>query len=167
MPLRPFSREQVWLLPATLGELIPDDHPARFVAEFVDGLEPSVWVELGIGLDGELLGAPAYHPRALLSVWLYLSYVFEPQEVLLAPKHKAVFHRFASSLAKSQWSLLINNRVQLLSSYPVTVGYAQPLQDYGVPLANLVFGPLRTLAAIILTERAHPTKFISTLSDLD
>ena len=26
---------------------------------------------MGIGLDGELLGAPAYHPRALLSVWLY------------------------------------------------------------------------------------------------
>ena len=24
-----------------------------------------------IGLDGEPLGAPAYHPRALLSVWLY------------------------------------------------------------------------------------------------
>jgi len=71
MPLRPFSREQVWLLPPTLGELIPDDHPAQFVAEFVDGLGPSVWVELGIGLDGEMLGAPAYHPRALLSVWLY------------------------------------------------------------------------------------------------
>jgi transposase len=71
MPLRSFSREKVWLLPPTLGELIPSDHPARFIAEFVDSLERKVWIELSIDLDGEELGAPAYHPRALLSVWLY------------------------------------------------------------------------------------------------
>jgi transposase len=71
MPLRQFSRQQAWLLPPTIGELIPDDHPARFVATFVDALDRSAWVELGIGPEGEALGAPAYHPRALLSVWLY------------------------------------------------------------------------------------------------
>jgi transposase len=71
MPLRPLNREQVWLLPPTLGELIPNDHPARFVAEFVDALDRTAWVELGIGPDGEPLGAPAYHPRALLCVWLH------------------------------------------------------------------------------------------------
>ena len=71
MPLRPLNRERAWLLPPTLGELIADDHPARFVAEFVDGLDDEVWNELGIDLDGDPLGAPAYHPRALLSVWLY------------------------------------------------------------------------------------------------
>jgi len=51
--------------------LIPNDHPARFVAEFVDSLDRAAWIELGIGLDGEPLGAPAYHPRALLCVWLH------------------------------------------------------------------------------------------------
>jgi len=71
MPLRSFNREQAWLLPPTLGELIPDDHPARFVAEFVDVLDHAAWVELGIGPEGEPLGAPAYHPRVLLGVWLY------------------------------------------------------------------------------------------------
>lgn len=71
MPLRPLNREQAWLLPPTLGELIPNDHPARFVAEFVEGLDGAVWIELGIGSEGDPLGAPAYHPRALLSVWLY------------------------------------------------------------------------------------------------
>ena len=71
MPLRPLNRDQAWLLPPTLGELIPGDHPVRFVAEFVDALDREAWIELGIGPDGEPLGAPAYHPRALLSVWLY------------------------------------------------------------------------------------------------
>lgn len=71
MPLRPLNREQVWMLPPTLGELIPNDHPARFVAAFVDTLDHDAWVELGIGIDGEPLGAPAYHPRALLCIWLH------------------------------------------------------------------------------------------------
>jgi len=71
MPLRPLNREQNWLFPPTLDELLPDDHPARFVAEFVDELNQAQWSEMGVGLDGDPLGAPAYHPRALLSVWLY------------------------------------------------------------------------------------------------
>jgi transposase len=71
MPLRPLNREQSWLLPPTLDDLLSDDHPARFVAEFVDELDRAQWAEMGVGLDGDPLGAPAYHPRALLCVWLY------------------------------------------------------------------------------------------------
>jgi transposase len=69
MPLRPLNRQQTWLLPPSLDELIPDDHPARFIATVVDNLEESFWRKLGV-LD-EPLGAPSYHPRGLLSVWLY------------------------------------------------------------------------------------------------
>ena len=71
MPLRDMDREQAWLLPPSLDELLPLDHPARFVAEFVDALDKEGWSELGVEIDGDPLGAPAYHPRALLSVWLY------------------------------------------------------------------------------------------------
>ena len=71
MPWREMTREQGWLLPPTLDELLGDDHPARFVAAFVDGLTQAEWVELGVDTKGEALGAPAYHPRALLCVWLY------------------------------------------------------------------------------------------------
>ena len=38
---------------------------------FVDNLDEAEWRKLGIGLEGELLGAPACHPRVLLGVWLY------------------------------------------------------------------------------------------------
>ena len=65
------DREQMWLLPPSLDELLPLDHPARFVAEFVDVLDKEGWAELGVEIEGDPLGAPAYHPRALLCVWLY------------------------------------------------------------------------------------------------
>ena len=71
MPLRPVNREQAWLLPPTLDDFLPRDHPARFVAAFVDGLDRDAWAEMEIDIDGDPLGAPAYHPWALLSVWLY------------------------------------------------------------------------------------------------
>ena len=71
MPLRDMDREQMWLLPPSLDELLPLDHPARFVAVFVDALDKEGWAELGVEIDGDPLGAPAYHPQALLCVWLY------------------------------------------------------------------------------------------------
>ena len=39
MPLREMGREQIWMLPPTLDELLPLEHPARFVAEFVSGIK--------------------------------------------------------------------------------------------------------------------------------
>ena len=71
MPLRDMDREQMGLLPPSLDELLPLDHPARFVAVFVDALDKEGWAELGVEINGDPLGAPAYHPRALLCVWLY------------------------------------------------------------------------------------------------
>lgn len=51
-------------------DLLPLDHPARLVAEFVDALERESWVEFGVEIEADLFGVPVYHPRALLSVWV-------------------------------------------------------------------------------------------------
>lgn len=56
MPVYALNREKTWLMPPTLDELIPAEHPARFVAAFVDGLERSVWAEMEIRLEGDPLG---------------------------------------------------------------------------------------------------------------
>lgn len=71
MPLRPVNRDQGWLLPPTIDGLVPDDHPVRFVAEFVEALGSEVWQDFAVDPDGESMGAPAYDRRALLCVWLY------------------------------------------------------------------------------------------------
>lgn len=71
MPIRPLSRDRTWLFPPTLEELIPMDHPARFVAAFVDELDRVAWAKLEVALHGDPLGGPAYDPRALLCIWLY------------------------------------------------------------------------------------------------
>ena len=71
VPIRPLSRDLTWLFPPTLDELIPADHPARFVAAFVDSLDRAAWAKMEIALDGDPLGAPSYDARTLLCVWLY------------------------------------------------------------------------------------------------
>ena len=71
VPIRPLIRDSTWLFPPTLDELIPSDHPARFVAAFVEHLERATWARMEIAVDGDPLGAPAYDPRALLCIWLY------------------------------------------------------------------------------------------------
>lgn len=71
VPWRELQREQGWLMPPTLEELLAEDHPARVVAAFVDSLTRAEWSEIGIDVRDRQTGARAYHPRALLGVWLY------------------------------------------------------------------------------------------------
>jgi transposase len=71
MPVRQFNRQQIWLLPPSLDDLIQDDHPVRFIASVVDSLDDSTWRKLGIVIEGDPLGSPSYNPRAMLGVWLY------------------------------------------------------------------------------------------------
>lgn len=71
MPLRPFSRDQSWLLPPSVEDWLPVDHPARFIAALVEALDGAALAALGIAVTGADAGAPAYHPRLLLGVWLY------------------------------------------------------------------------------------------------
>ena len=71
MPTRDINRQQSWLFPPTLDELIKSDHPARFVASLVDSLNSAFWQKMKIELEGNPLGSPSYNARGLLSVWLY------------------------------------------------------------------------------------------------
>ena len=69
MPYREvLAREQGFLLPPTLEDYLPDDHPARFVAEFAASLDLA---GLGLLVEAAAAGRPRYRPEHLLCCWLY------------------------------------------------------------------------------------------------
>lgn len=70
MPQRPDTRDQLFLLPPSLDELIGDAHPVRYVAIFVGALTAEDWVELGVSQTADPSGAPRYAPEVLLRIWL-------------------------------------------------------------------------------------------------
>jgi transposase len=60
--------DQQFLFPPSLDELLPSQHPARFVRDFVLSLDlPALGVEMP---DGEQ-GGTVFHPELLLMVWLF------------------------------------------------------------------------------------------------
>lgn len=68
MPVKPFTRDQQWLLPPSLEDMVPREHMVRFLAVFVDSLALD---ELGLDRTPARRGEPEYNVRLLLSAWLY------------------------------------------------------------------------------------------------
>ena len=62
------DQSRIYLFPAAVEEWVPSDHPARYIRTILDGVDLS-----SIGIVGRTSreGHPSYHPRLLLSIWLY------------------------------------------------------------------------------------------------
>lgn len=64
------NRNQLELRPVDLEGLLPADHRARVVWEFVEGLDRQVLYERIKAVDGHA-GRPAIDPTILMTLWLY------------------------------------------------------------------------------------------------
>lgn len=66
-PIAPDYGQQ-FLFPPSLEDWVAQDHPARFLREFVDQLDlPAQGFAMPVATDGR----PPYHPSLLLKIWLY------------------------------------------------------------------------------------------------
>lgn len=74
------DRDQQLLMPPSVAEWVPEDHPVRFVVEVVDVLDLSVLVAKH-PLGGA--GRRAYHPAMMvgLLMWAYANGVFSSREI--------------------------------------------------------------------------------------
>jgi len=63
---KPYEQDQMWLLPPSLGELIPPKHIVRLVSSAIDGMDMS---KLLNAYEGG--GASNYHPKMLLKALIY------------------------------------------------------------------------------------------------
>ena len=68
--LIPVDRKQMRIVPVDVERLIPEDHEARAIWDFVGSLDLAPYYgDIG-SVEGEA-GRPAYDPRVLMSIWVY------------------------------------------------------------------------------------------------
>jgi len=68
--LIPVDRKQMRIVPVDVERLIPYDHEARAIWDFVGRLDLSLYYNDIGSIEGDA-GRPAYDPRVLVSLWLY------------------------------------------------------------------------------------------------
>ena len=65
---RPYNPDQLFLLPPSLKDWLPEGHLAYFVSDLVDQLDLSAIEQV---YEREERGYPPYHPRMMAKVLLY------------------------------------------------------------------------------------------------
>jgi hypothetical protein len=68
--LIPVDRKQMRIVPVDVERLIPEDHEARAIWDFVGSLDFAPYYRDIGSVEGEA-GCPAYDPHVLMSIWVY------------------------------------------------------------------------------------------------
>lgn len=93
---KPYQQQQMMLLPPSLEELVPQEHPVRVVNDVIDRLN------LGpLFAAYKLKGASSYHPQMLLKVLVYgyVSNIYSSRKLEAACK-ESVYFMWLSSMSR-------------------------------------------------------------------
>jgi transposase len=63
---KPLQDSQLYLLPPSVDDFIPNGHLARVISEIADEINTS-----SIEANYSAMGQKSYHPKALLKLWIY------------------------------------------------------------------------------------------------
>lgn len=101
---RPYDPHQVFLLPPSLDDWLPDDHLARFVSELVD---ETVDLEPFLASYTEGRGFPPYDPRLMLKLLIYgyVTGVRSSRKIEKACHDDVAFRFLAANAAPDQRSI--------------------------------------------------------------
>src|SRR5204863_4379542 len=99
------ERSQAMLLPAAVEDYVSEDNPVRAIDAFVEALDLAA---LGFELrDEHTVGAPPYHPRAFLKLYLYgyLNRVRSSRELEKATRRNLEVIWLMRALRPDHWTI--------------------------------------------------------------
>jgi len=92
---RPWKTDEVWLLPPSVADFVPADHPAQLLRDL---LSEELDLSAILGVCTEVKGYPPYHPAMMVALPLYAdrSGVYSSRRIALATETQsaAQLHRF-------------------------------------------------------------------------
>lgn len=109
---KPYSTSIEYLLPPNTDDLVPENHIARYLSNVIDSIDISEIEKMYKGG-----GAPAYHPRMMLKVWLlgYLQRIYTSRKLERALRENIVF-MWISGMQRVDFKTLSNFRRNLKDS---------------------------------------------------
>lgn len=109
---KPYSTSSEYLLPPSTDDLVPENHIARYLSNVIDSIDISEIEKMYKGG-----GAPAYHPRMMLKVWLlgYLQRIYTSRKLERALRENIVF-MWISGMQRVDFKTLSNFRRNLKDS---------------------------------------------------
>ena len=112
VPYKSYSQNQLWLLPPSIEDLVPQNSPARLVSEIVDKLDIS-----GIISTYKGGGASSYNPRMMLKVifFAYMNNIFSCRKIAVQLEQN-VLYMWLSANQHPDFRTINNFRSQHLKS---------------------------------------------------
>lgn len=117
---------KIYLLPPSLEDWVSEDHPVRFIREFVDTIKLT---DYGFEEDHTKEGRPSYSNNLLLKIWMYSYYekIYSTRKIEKACRHQMPLIWLTSMITPDHntiWRFFKKNKGKLKKIFKQTVKLA-------------------------------------------